>query len=166
MKKTIELHLKNREVYQLFERKIKGNRLLIDMVLHKLNQIACQYPSQLTNGIDNHHKIEHTLLKATQEFMDEIQRFEQVLRKKREHDDLTNTIVLSFKSQITLNNTLDVKLIDFIRSYDTLVTILKCLQLTGCFATYESFFINTKRIQKSVNLVLSTIVLTPKTCKA
>lgn len=166
MKKTIELDLKNREVYQLFERKIKGNRLFIDAVLHKLNQVSRHSSPQSTTDINIHQRIEHTLLQITQEFIDEIQRFEQVLRKKQEHDDPTNTLVLSFKSQITINNTLDVKLIDFIKSYDTLVAILKCLQLTGCFATHETFFINTKRIQRSVNLVLSTIVLTPKTCKA
>lgn len=83
MKAEITLNLRTREVYKLFERKISGNRLFIDAILHKMNIIIGQNRKQNLMALKMLHEIEQQLNSLTNAFASEIRRFEELLAKKK-----------------------------------------------------------------------------------
>ena len=162
MKITIEFALKTREVYQLFLRKINGDRLFIQSVLHKLNCIA-QLSKQNSNiRSPIYQQIEQDLLVITQQFEDEAYRFEALLLKQKKFKSEKINVIAQFYSNVTVTNQLTMLLVQFIKTYDYLIAILQLLRLTDCFIDNNDYYVNIKRIQKLSNRLLSGIILIPK----
>ena len=160
MKVSIELALRTREVYQLFERRISKDRLFIETILHKFNVImsSCRQQDQL--ALTNHTRMKRNIIGLTQQFTDEIAQFETLLTKKKDFTNKKVNYIVKFRPKIILTNPLSMQLIEFIEIYDKLIALLKLLLLAGCFDSDEVYFGNIKRYQKIVNKMLSTIVLT------
>lgn len=159
MKAEITLNLRTREVYKLFERKISGDRLFIDAILHKINIVIGRCRRQDPIAIKVMYEMEQQLNARTQEFASEIKRFEALLSKKKEFKDKQINFVVQFYPKIIVCNPLNMKLAELIKVYDHLIATLKLLRLAGCFDTDETYFKNIKYHQKTINQALSTILL-------
>lgn len=163
MKASIELSLRTREVYKLFERKISGNRLFIDAILHKINRVINSCHNQDLRALASYNQMEQKIINLTQQFSDEIVRFETLLSKKKNFESKKVNFVIQFRPSLIISNSLAMQLIQFIETYDQLVATLKLLHLAGCFETDGLYFGNICRYQKMANQALSTLVLTPIT---
>ncbi|AWN72453.1 AcaB family transcriptional regulator [Legionella anisa] len=159
MKAEITLNLRTREVYKLFERKISGDRLFIDAILHKMNIAIGQYRKQNPMALKMLHEIEQQLNSLTNEFASEIKRFEELLAKKKEFKGKQINFVVQFHPKIIVCNPLSTKLAELIDVYDQLMATLKLLRLTGCFETDQAYFIHMQQKQKLTNQSLSRIIL-------
>jgi len=158
MKVTITLELKTREVNQLFQRKINGDRLFIDAILHKFNRITGLCRKQALGAHETYQLIEKNLLNLTQQFSDEVNRFKEILEKKTGLNNKKITITPTFYPKIAIEIPLAMRLIEFIEIYDNLTATLKLLHLAGCFETEQNYYANITRIQKVVNRSLSKII--------
>lgn len=166
MKASIELALRTREVNQLFHRKINGDRLFIEAILHKFNIVINRCNQQNPQALTAHKQIEQKLQDLTRQFTAEITKFEMLLTKKKYFDNKTINFLSQFHLKITVTNPLALQLIELIETYDKLIAMLKFLGLAGCFKEDEIYFENIKRIQKSTNSVLSKILLISTDYKA
>lgn len=159
MKAEIILNLRTREVYQLFERKISGDRFFIEAILHKMNIVIGRCRRRDPVALKMLYEMEQQLNALAQEFAAEVKRFEMLLSKKKEFKDKQINFVAQFHPRIIVCNPLSMKLAELIEIYDRLIAILKLLRLTGCFDTDETYFKNIKYHQKIINQALSTILL-------
>ncbi|HAT7033767.1 TPA: DUF1845 domain-containing protein [Legionella pneumophila] len=159
MKAEITLNLRTREVYKLFKRKISGDRLFIDAILHKMNIAIGQNHKQNPITLKILREMEQQLNSLTNEFASEIRRFEGLLAKKKEFKGKQINFVVQFHPKIIVCNQLGVKLAELIEVYDQLMATLKLLRLTGVFETDQAYFIHIKQKQKLTNQSLSRIIL-------
>lgn len=164
MKISIELSLRTREVHQLFQRKIDGDRLFVEAILHKFNLIMNQYrhPDHQRRSI--YQQIEKKMQALTEQFSEELTRFESFLAKRKEFDNKKLDFIIQFKPTLIVTNPLTLRLIEFIEVYDRLIAMLKLLHLAGCFEADDMYYGNIKRIQKVANQGLSSLMLTSISC--
>ncbi len=165
MKVSIELALRTREVYQLFERKISGDRLFIEAILHKFNVLINRCRQRDPQAMASYKQIKQNIIGFTQQFTDEIARFETLLAMKKDFARTKISYIPQFRPVMIVTNPLSIQLIEFIEIYDKLIAALKLLQLAGCFESDEIFWGNTKRYQKLANQMLSNCVLAPITIR-
>ena len=161
MKASIELALRTREVYQLFERRINGNRLFIETILHQFNIIKYHCRQQHPQAQLSYQQMRQTIIGLTQHFTDESERLEALLAKKRCFSDKKICFVIQFRPTIIVTNSLTISLVEFLLVYDKLMAILKLLHLTGCIESDEVYFSNIKRFQKIANQMLSSLLFLP-----
>ncbi len=165
MKASIELALRTREVYQLFERRISKNRLFIEAILHKFNVVMNRCKQRNPQALAYYKQIEKNIVGFTQQFTNEITRFETLLTMKKDFAHTKVSYIPQFRPVIIATNPLSIKLIEFIEIYDKLMATLKLLQLAGCFESDEVFWGNTKRYQKIANQMLSDLMLSSATIR-
>ena len=161
MQANIKLVLKTREVFKLFERKIDGNRLFIEAILHKFCIVMKQCKQHVPGALVVYDQITQSMLTLTQQFADEVNRFETILEKRKEFGRKQINFIAQFHTAIIVGTPLSMILIEFIEVYDKLIAILKLLHLTGCFVSDNDYYANIKRIQTLANQILSSIILTP-----
>ena len=82
MKVTITLNLKTREANQLFQRKINGDRLFINAILHKLNKITGLCQKKVPGAHETYQSIKKSLNGLSQQFADESKAFQNILKKE------------------------------------------------------------------------------------
>ncbi|GEM_PF-1941690 len=162
MKARIEIELKTREVHQLFERKINGDRLFIDAILHQFNRVMNRCNQQESAALLAYQKIEQKLQELIQHFTNETTRFEALLAKRKFGGQAIRYIT-QFRPTIFVSNRLAMLLVGFLVAYDKLVGVIKLLRLAGCFETDEIYFGNIQINQKTANRVLSDFLLMPAT---
>lgn len=160
MQATIQLALKTREVFKLFERRIDGDRLFIEAILRKFNVVMRQCKQQANGALVTYNKIEQVLIAHTQQFSDELSQFETLLAQQKKFGSEKINFIEQFYPAITVNTPLSIQLIEFIEIYDKLIAVLKLLHLAGCFASDNDYYTNIKRVQKLANRMLSRIGLT------
>lgn len=160
MKTSIELSLRTREVYQLFERKINGDILFLDAILHKFNKVINIFHKDESKGTNLIGQMEHRLLEGIRNFTDDINKYEQLLLKKKEFNQKRIDFVIQFHPSIIVTNSLGLLLIKFIDNYDQLIAIIKLLHLAGCFSEDKDYYFHIKTNQKVANKLLSSILLT------
>lgn len=160
MKASIEIELRTREVYKLFQRKINNDRLFIQAVLHKFNTVMNRCKKQESIALVTYCQMERAIQEITQQFTDELFRFETLLSKKRFGGGKIDFIV-QFRPTVIVSNPLAMELVRLIDVYDRLMAVLKLLRLAGCFETDEIYFGNVRRYQKMVNQTLSYFIFLP-----
>jgi hypothetical protein len=158
MKVTITLNLKTREAHQLFQRKINGDRLFINAILHKLNKITGLCRKEVPGAHEQYQSIQQNLNALSQQFTDESKNFRNILEEKQYLKNKKITITPTFHSQISIENPLTACLINFIETYDNLVATLKLLYLAGSFESEQGYYANITRLQKTVNRALSKMI--------
>lgn len=165
MKATVELSLRTREVYQLFGRKIDGDRLFIAAILHKFNLVMGGYRQEKSSAIQAFNQMEHDLLALTQQFSGEMASFEGLLQKKKDFSDKKVNFIAQFHPSIMVSNPLCIYFIEFIEVYDKLMATIKLLHLLGCFLSEQDYFSCIRRNQRMANQLLSRLLLEKKiTC--
>jgi hypothetical protein len=165
MKVSIELALRTREVYQLFERRINGDRLFIEAILHKFNIVMNQCRQQNPQAHAIYQQIHQDIVKITRHFTDEVTHFDALIAKKKDFSNTKVNYITQFRPVIIATNPLSMHLIEFIEIYDKLIAGLKLLQITGCFESDSVYWSNNKHYQKMANQMLSTVILTPTTLR-
>lgn len=163
MKVSIELALRTREVYQLFERRINGDRLFIDAILHKFNIVLARHRQKEPDAATSFNQIEKKINGLSQQFLDDIERFEMLLAKKQKAGNTKINYVIQFQPVIIVQNQLALKLIEFVEIYDKLIALLKFLKFAECYESDIDYLNNINRYQKMANQVLSTLMLMPAT---
>lgn len=163
IKASITLELRTREVYQLFERRISGDRLFIEAILHKLNIIANRYKQNEHQALAIYQQMQQSIYELTQSFAYELARFEMLLAKKKELAGKQINTIIKYRPTMIVNNPLSMQLFEFIKMYDKLICIVKLLHLAGCFDSNDGYFSNIKRFQKISNKMLSGILLCNQT---
>lgn len=161
MQVNIEIALRTREVFKLFERKIVGNRLFIHTILHKFNIVMNHNKQQGLQECSTFYQMEQAVVTLTQQFRDEINCFNQVLNKRKAFDSTKTNFIAQFHPMITVSNPLSMRLVEFIEVYDELVATVKLLNLSGCFVSDIDYYANIKRIQKLANKMLSSVIFLP-----
>ena len=152
MQLTIDLHLKTREVYQLFQLRISDTRFFMDAVLRKINRIDLVAPEiQL--------QIEQDLRSLITEFSQKSAFFEKMLDKNKNIQAKVVNIIPQFYSKITVTNKLGLLLVEFIEIYDNLIAIIKLLHLAACFDSDEAYYTNLRNVKKMGNRMLSNLLL-------
>jgi hypothetical protein len=158
---SIELSLRTREVYQLFERKINGDRLFIQTILHKLNTIINRCNQQEPLALLAHQQIKQKIQELTRQFRADIAKFESLLAKKKILANKAIHFTVQFNPVIEITNPLSMALIELIEAYDQLVVTSKLLHFAGCFASTQDHYAHVKKAQDATNQTLSNILLTP-----
>lgn len=159
MQVNIELALRTREVFKLFERKIDNDRLLIHAILHKFNIVMGHSKQRGLQTSSSFHQIEQAMVTLTQQFSDEMSRFNEVLNKRKDFNRTKVNFIAQFHPMITVSNPLSMRLVEFIEIYDQLIATVKLLNLAGCFMSDTDYYANIKRIQKLANKMLSHAML-------
>lgn len=158
MQITIDLHLKTRDVYKLFEIKISDKRFFMDAVLRKINRIDLMTPEiQL--------QIEQDIRSLITEFSQKSASFEKMLDKNKNIQAKAVKIIPQFHFKITVTNKLGLLLVEFIGIYDKLISLIKLPHLAACFASDEAYYANLRHVKKDCNRMLSQILITAKTKK-
>lgn len=152
MSLTIELHLKTREIYRLFELKIDEKRLFMDSVFKKINRINLTTP-------EAHLQVEQNLRSLISEFTQKTEFFEKILESNTKIKAKTIHVTPQFHTSITVINKLEVLLIEFINCYDNLIALIKLLHLAGCFDSDKAYNTNLKHMKKIGSKTLSNILL-------
>lgn len=152
MSLTIELHLKTREVYRLFELKIDEKRLFMDSVFKKINRIDLTAPGA-------HLQVEQDLRSLISEFTQKTELFEKILESSTKIKAKTIHVTPRFKTTISLTTKLGVLLIEFIERYDNLIALIKLLYLAGYFDSGKAYYTNLKHVKKMGNKILSNLLL-------
>lgn len=155
MQLTIDLHLKTREVYKLFELKISDTRFFMDAVLRKINRIDLVAPEiQL--------QIEQDLRSLITEFTQKSAIFEKMLDNNKIFK--TNAIngLPQFHTKITVTNKQGLLLVEFIEIYDNLISLIKLLHLAACFDSDEAYNTNLRHVKKMGNRMLSNLLFLNK----
>ena len=158
MKVNIELALRTQEVFKLFERKIDNDRLLIHAILHKFNIVMGHSKQRGLQTSSSFHQIEQAMVTLTQQFSDEMGRFNEVLNQRKDFNNIKINFIAKFHPMITVSNPLGMRLVEFIEIYDQLVATIKLLNLAGCFMSDNDYYTNIKRIQKLANQMLSNVI--------
>ncbi len=158
MKASIELSLQTREVYQLFKRKINGDRLFIDAILRKFNIVINRCNQQDPEALIAYQQIEQKIQELTKQFTTETKQFELLLSKKNNFDSGKIHFVIQFRPSIIVSNSLSIQLVGLIDIYDKLVSQLKLMNLAGFFEETQDYFANIKRIQKIFNQTASSLI--------
>ena len=161
MQATVELALRTREVYKLFKRTINGDRLFIDAILHKFKIVMDQHKRQIPSRLIAFNEIEQAMLTLTQQFSDEISRYEKILAQRKASANKKISFIEQFHPSIIVSNALCMHLIEFFEMYDQLVALIKLLHLAGCFSSDNDYYANIQRIQTAANRMLSRVMLTP-----
>lgn len=152
MQLTIDLHLKTREVYKLFELKISDTRFFMDAVLRKINRIDLVAPEiQL--------QIEQDLRSLITEFSQKSASFEKMFDKNQNIKAKSVNIIPQFYSKITVTNKPGLLLVEFIEIYDNLISLIKLLHLAACFDSDEAYYANLRNVKKIGNRMLSSLLL-------
>ena len=159
MQVNIKLALKTREVFKLFERRIDGDRLFIEAILHKFNIVIRQCRQQIPGAMNTYNQMEQAMIMLTQQFREEMTRFYAVLTRRKNFNDKEINLISQFHPTINVSSTLSIQLIELLETYDQLIATLKLLQLTELFESNDIYFYNVKRIQKLANKTLSCIML-------
>ena len=81
------------------------------------------------------NQIERSIQDWTQQFSDDIHRFEGLLEKQIHFNGKKINFITQFHALIIVDNPLTIRLIEFIEIYDRLIAVIKLLHLAGCFAT-------------------------------
>ncbi len=152
MRLTIDLHLKTRDVYRLFELKINDTRDFIDSVLRKINHIELITPK-------THLQIERDLRSLISEFAHKTELFEKMLDNNRNIKAKAINITSQFHIKITITNKLGLLLVEAIRTYDNLIALIKLLHLAACFDSDATYYTNLKNVKKMGNKMLSNLLL-------
>ena len=158
MQVELTLGLRTPEVYQLFERKIGGDRLFINEVLKKFNKMRAHCHQDRQQGLELIEKTENNLLEMTRYFSTEINRFAQLLKQK---EYLANKLEFTaqYHPKIIIYNRLEILLADFLENYDQLIAHLKLLRLSGCFTSDSDFLFHLSNTQYQANNLLSSIII-------
>ena len=159
MQANIELTLKTREVFKLFERRIDGGRLFVEAILRRFNVVMRQCKQQVPGALVTYNQMEQDIIALTQQFGNEVSRFEAVLASQKDFGRNTINFIAQFHPTITVSTPLSIRLIEFIEIYDKLIAIIKLLHLLGFFTTDSNYCSNIKRIQKYANYMLSNVML-------
>lgn len=163
MKASIELSLKTREVYKLFERKINGDRWFIAAILHKFNLVMRGCRQKTPEALEAFNQIKQSIVCLTQQFSTEHVHLENLLQKKKMFTDKKINLITQFHPTIYVCSPLCIDLIEFIETYDKLIAIIKILHLAGCFASDNDYYANIKRIQTLANRMMSYVILSSTT---
>ena len=160
MKVSVELSLRTREVYQLFERKMDKDRRFLEALLHKFNILMGGCRRGEASALKIFHQMEQNMLTLTQQFSNEIESFNALLQKQKDFADKKINFIAQFHPSIIVSNPLCMHFVEFIEVYDTLIATLKLLFLAGCFVIDDDYYENIKRIQKLANRMLGNIINT------
>ena len=152
MQLTIDLHLKTRDVYRLFELKIDDKRYFMDSVLRKINRIELITP-------EVYLQIAQDLRALITEFSKKSAFFEKMLDKNKNIKTKEVNIIPQFYSKFTVTNKLGLLLIEFIEIYDNLISLIKLLHLAACFDSDEAYYANLRNVKKMGNRILSKFLL-------
>jgi hypothetical protein len=159
MKANIELALRTREVYQLFERKLKKNRLFIDAIQHRINKLINLSKQQCKQSTTVLEQLKDKLTSLTTYFLAEITRFNVLLNQNKVLEGKSIQYVIQFRPTIILYNHLSPLLVKFLECYDHLIATLKLLRLAGCFCSEIDYFHTVKQYQKMANQLLSSLLI-------
>lgn len=161
MKAIIEVPLRTREVYMLFERKLDGKRLFLEAIQHKINKLIGKSKEQNEQATVTLNNLKGKIESLTAHFITETTRFEQILNQKKDLQEKTIQISIQFRPTLVLYSYLSSLLVYFIESYDKLIATLKLLCLTGCFDSEADYFYAKKNYQKMANQLLGYMIVVP-----
>lgn len=152
MQLTIELQLKTREVYRLFELKINGKHLFIDSVFRKIHRIHLVTP-------EIHRQVEQELRELIAKFTQKTVSFEKMLDRNKSIKAKAVDVIPQFHFRVIVTNKLGLLLVEFIELYDNLIALMKLLHLSGCFDSNEAYNANIRNVKKMGNRMLSDLLL-------
>ena len=159
MKASIELSLRTREVHQLFKRRINGDKLFVEAILHKFNALTGLNQKNAPTAHNTYEQIEQAITHLTQQFNNEIASFEHILRNNKTLTEKKINFHEPFNCKIIVTNRLALHLVNFIETYDKLIATLQLLHLAGCFAADGDCYANVRRLQQAANQMLSKSLL-------
>lgn len=161
MRTSITLELKTREAYQLFTRKIKGEHLFIDAILHKFNKIDRLAKKNIPGAIEQYNTLKHRLSILAQQFETDNQNHLGLIQKNSILRGKAISVKTQFYPEIKVKNALTVDLIQLIQRYDTLFSTIKLLHLAGCFESTQDYYANIKCVQTKLNQILGHMLAAP-----
>ena len=161
MTTTIKLTLANKEAHRLFTRRTKDGMLFFDAVIQKITYLLKRCQAEQAYSLLSLYKIQESIYIQTNEFCDELVKFEGLLEKKKYLNGKTITFVPKFYPECNLDSSIAADLVELVQVYDKLLSMLKLLRIAGSFANDEDYFSNLRRFFKDMNKLLSSIQLTP-----
>lgn len=161
MTTTIKLTLANKEANRLFTRKTAEGKLFYKGVIQKITMLLRRCEAQQAYSLLSLHQMQASIHKLTNQFSDELDKFEGLLEKKRHLNGKIISFGAKFYPVCNLDSSLASDLVELVEVYDKLLSTLKLLRVAGSFASDEDYFANLRRFFKEINKVLSGILLTP-----
>lgn len=83
-----------------------------------------------------------------------------MLDKNKSIKAKTLKVIQQFHTKITLTNKLGFLVVEFIESYDNLISLIKLLHLAACFESDEAYYVNLRLVKKMGNRMLSRLFVT------
>jgi hypothetical protein len=158
MKATITLELKTREAYHLFTRKINGDRLFIDTILHKLNKITGACRKKDAKVIEQYQYIKRKFLELKNYFKIEDKKLISILQEEECLKGKIITTRSQFHPILEVENSLTMELIQVLEHFDSLMATVRLLFLAGSFKSSSAYYTSISKYQKILNQVLSQTV--------
>jgi hypothetical protein len=161
MTTSLQLVLANPEVNRLFTRKLPDGSNFYQALLHKVSSLVRRCENKQAYALVTLKNVQEMILSLTSEFDDEIDKFEGLLEKKKHLKDKVFHFEKRFKQEVSFDNSVAAALVELFEIYDRLVSILKILRTARCFVNDDDYFNNLRRYFKSINRVLSHLLLIP-----
>lgn len=153
MSTLLNLNLSNQEVYRVLTRKLDKDRLFFDSVLYKMQKL---FRFKQKHQIQ---EIKDLIERLSNFFYDEIDKLEIFLERNALFKENSIEFKSQFKHEILINNFLEISLAELLWVYDKLISTLKLTNNTGCLDNKKDFFIHPRHYYKSINQLLSQILL-------
>ena len=159
MTATINLALANAETHQLFTRKLENNTNYYDALMQKIASLLKRAHEQQVYALLSLHRIQESIQGLINQLDDELDTFEGVLEKKKQTRGKVVTFETRFHVKVHFEHGIAVDLVTLFELYDRLISTLKLLRATGSFANDDDYYNNLRRYFKSMNQLLSQILL-------
>lgn len=159
MPTTVKLALSNLEVNRIFTRELRPKISFYQDMMGKVIGLVKRAKSQQVYALLVLYQIDQSIQAIIQSFYDEIDKFEGLLERKKHLAGKTFTHKPAYFPEVSFDNGIANSLVELFEVYDRLISQLKTLRTAGCFANDDDYFSNLRRYFKTINHLLSQIML-------
>ena len=159
MTTTVKLALANFEVYRLFTRELKEGVNFYQQLMNKVGSLIKRCQALHAYPLLRLYQMNEEITQTLQHFYDEIDKFEGVLEKKKHLAGKQFYYKPVHFLEAPFDNALASNLVELVEVYDKLISTLKTLRTAGCFSNDDDYFNNLRRYFKTVNRLLSQLLL-------
>lgn len=160
MTTTVTLNLCNIEVYRLFTRELSEGKLFYEQLMNKISGLLKCCQERRVEAFLQVYQLQCEVSRTTEYIYDEIDKFEGVIDKKKHLAGKHFTFKPLHFPEARFDSGIACSLVELFEVYDRLISVLKVLRVSGCFSHDDDYFANLRRYFKTINRLLSGLLLT------
>lgn len=162
MRSVVSLSVANQEIVSVFERKVNKKSSFIEQVTLKLGLMVRQSMKGNVKALVALSKLKERILDEIDAIFDESDKYEGMIEKRSGNRNKTTVNFINrFNVEMNCSNEIGFSLIELFYEFDALISKLKHFRLLGGFEDNEAFYAVKSKIQKKLNTLLTSIVISP-----